>query len=231
MTLRPAWTSFADHVRVAFGALSKLQPASPLRASPSSAPFRTAPAASSACRLASGRGKNARHSFEVRAFHRRRRWGVAARLATSLGLEKKMNRPMGVAARALHFHSPGGRRGMDGIPPELWERHPRRLRTCCPATADLPHGDGIVGTVFGLPRLGARRRHSTCLTAGSGLTANPFEEWGSPLRTRSVSSGSAAPPMSFNRKPATLHPGPRPSWATAAWSPPQRRRHRPGHEG
>ena len=85
-----------------------------------------------------GRGKNAT-TFEVRASITVDAGGVAARLATSLGLEKKMNRPMGVAARA-YFHSPRGDEESDGIPPRTVERHSGSLRPFARLRLDFPHG-------------------------------------------------------------------------------------------
>ena len=95
----------------------------------------------------SGRGKNAT-TFEVRAAITVDAGGVAARLATSLGLEKKMNRPMGVAARA-YFHSPRG--------DEEWMESHLELWSGTPGASDLlpgygwifPRGEGIVNVGLG----------------------------------------------------------------------------------
>ena len=136
-----------------------------------------------------GRGKSAA-TFEVRASITVDAGGVAARLATSLGLEKKMNRPMGVAARA-YFRSPRG--------DEEWMESHLELWSGTPGASDLlpgygwifPMGDGIVNV--GLGSVARAPVPLTCPTARS-LRPGPrtFPRNGaSPPRTKSA---SCAPP-------------------------------------
>ena len=146
-----------------------------------------------------GRGKSAA-TFEVRASITVDAGGVAARLATSLGLEKKMNRPMGVAARA-YFHSPrGDEEWMD--PTSNCGAALPAPPTFCPATAGSSHGQRHRERRPRLRRL-ARRRHQPALPrVFKAWTENLPEEVGlPPPRTKSASYRSAALPMSFNRKP------------------------------
>ena len=60
--------------------------------------------------------------------------GVSARLAIALGLERRENRPMGVAVRA-YYETPAPRRRLAGVLARALGRQARTSRTCCPATA------------------------------------------------------------------------------------------------
>ena len=147
----------------------------------------------------SGRGKNAT-TFEVRASITVDAGGVAARLATSLGLEKKMNRPMGVAARA-YFHSPRG--------DEEWMESHLELWSGTPGASDLlpgygwifPMGDGIVNVGLGSVASRAGATNLPYREVFKAWTANLPEEWGFTPENQIGQLRSAALPMSFNRKP------------------------------
>ncbi len=60
--------------------------------------------------------------------------GVSARIAIALGLERRENRPMGVAVRA-YYETPRHDDAWMESWLELWDGKPGRSRTCCPATA------------------------------------------------------------------------------------------------
>ena len=147
----------------------------------------------------SGRGKSAT-TFEVRASITVDAGGVAARLATSLGLEKKMNRPMGVAARA-YFHSPRG--------DEEWMESHLELWSGTPGASDLlpgygwifPMGDGIVNVGLGSVASRAGATNLPYREVFKTWTANLPEEWGFTPENQIGQLRSAALPMSFNRKP------------------------------
>ena len=144
----------------------------------------------------SGRGKNAT-TFQVRASITVDAGGVAARLATSLGLEKKMNRPMGVAARA-YFHSPRG--------DEEWMESHLELWSGTPGASDLlpgygwifPMGEGIVNVGLGSVASRAGATNLPYREVFKAWTANLPEEWGFTRPAHELQSQ------------ASLHPGPRP---------------------
>ena len=148
----------------------------------------------------SGRGKDATTTTTVRASITVDAGGVAARLATSLGLEKKMNRPMGVAARA-YFHSPRG--------DEEWMESHLELWSGTPGASDLlpgygwifPMGDGIVNVGLGSVASRAGATNLPYREVFKTWTANLPEEWGFTPENQIGQLRSAALPMSFNRKP------------------------------
>lgn len=150
-------------------------------------------------RAKSGRGKDAT-TTSVRASIVVDAGGVAARLATSLGLEKKMNRPMGVAARA-YFHSPRG--------DEEWMESHLELWSGTPGASDLlpgygwifPMGDGVVNVGLGSVASRAGATNLPYREVFKTWTANLPEEWGFTPENQIGQLRSAALPMSFNRKP------------------------------
>ena len=147
----------------------------------------------------SGRGKNAT-TFEVRASITVDAGGVAARLATSLGLEKKMNRPMGVAARA-YFHSPRG--------DEEWMESHLELWSGTPGASDLLPGYGWIWSVGeGLVNVGlgsvSSRAQATAIDYRAVFNRwmdNVPASWGFTKENQVGGLVSAALPMAFNRKP------------------------------
>jgi len=147
----------------------------------------------------SGRGKDAT-TTTVRASITVDAGGVAARLATGLGLEKKMNRPMGVAARA-YFASPRG--------DEEWMESHLELWSGTPGASDLlpgygwifPMGNGVVNVGLGSVASRAGATNLPYREVFKAWTANLPEEWGFTPDNQIGQLRSAALPMSFNRKP------------------------------
>lgn len=126
--------------------------------------------------------------------------GVAARLATSLGVEKKAARPMGVAARA-YFHSPRGDEDFMETHLELWSGKPGESDLLPGYGWIFPMGEGVVNVGLGSVSSTANATQLPYKRIFEQWTANLPGEWGftpdhqiGPLR-------SAALPMSFNRQP------------------------------
>lgn len=126
--------------------------------------------------------------------------GVAARLATSLGIEKKQNRPLGVAART-YFRSPRADDAWMESHLELWDGEPGKSSLLPGYGWIFPVGSGLVNVGLG------------SVSSDAKATALPykqvFQEWVSHLPTdwgftpenQVGPLRSAALPMSFNRKP------------------------------
>ena len=138
----------------------------------------------------SGRGKDAT-TTTVRASITVDAGGVAARLATGLGLEKKMNRPMGVAARA-YFASPRG--------DEEWMESHLELWSGTPGASDLlpgygwifPMGNGVVNVGLGSVASRAGATNLPYREVFKAWTENLPEEWGFTPDNRVGRLGSAA---------------------------------------
>ncbi|WP_076466059.1 geranylgeranyl reductase family protein [Actinomyces mediterranea] len=126
--------------------------------------------------------------------------GVAGRLATSLGLEKKTRRPMGVAARA-YFTSPRG--------DEEWMESHLELWSGAPGQSDLlpgygwifPMGDGVVNVGLGSVSSTANTTRLPYKKVFEHWTTSVPEEWGFTPANQIGPLRSAALPMSFNRTP------------------------------
>lgn len=146
-----------------------------------------------------GRGKDVR---EVE-FHSKvviEAGGVAARLATSLGIHKKPNRPMGVAARA-YFKSPKGNTDWMDSHLELWSGK-RGESDLLPGYGWLfPLGDGIVNIGLGSVSSTAKATKLPYKDIFKTWVANLPEEWEMTEENQIGPLRTAALPMSFNRTP------------------------------
>lgn len=126
--------------------------------------------------------------------------GVSARLATSIGREKDMKRPMGVAYRT-YFRSPRADDTMMESHLELWEGEPHR--------SDLMPGYGWIFPVGnGLVNVGLGSLSSTAEPTGldyrkmfSVWMKNVPAEWEFTPENQEGQLRGAALPMAFNRKP------------------------------
>ncbi|WBL20501.1 NAD(P)/FAD-dependent oxidoreductase [Citricoccus sp. NR2] len=123
--------------------------------------------------------------------------GNSTRTAVSLGLEKRDDRPMGVAVRA-YYDSP--RHDDDWI--ESWLQLPDADGNPLPGYGWLfPVGDGTVNVGLGIldtsPQFGTLN-YRTVLKDWTGALS---ESWGISEETRSSKILSAALPMGFNRTP------------------------------
>ena len=126
--------------------------------------------------------------------------GVSARLATAVGREKAMNRPMGVAYRT-YFRS---ERSADSVMEshlELWKGKPGK--------SDLMPGYGwIFPLAGGIVNVGLGSLSSTAKATGldyrgmfKAWMANAPSEWGFTEENQVGRLRGAALPMAFNRKP------------------------------
>lgn len=126
--------------------------------------------------------------------------GVAARLATSLGLEKKAERPMGVAARA-YFASPRGNEDFMESHLELWSGEPGKSDLLPGYGWIFPMGDGLVNVGLGSVSSRANATQMPYKKVFEQWTANVPAEWGFTPENQVGPLRSAALPMSFNREP------------------------------
>ncbi|WP_022868541.1 geranylgeranyl reductase family protein [Schaalia vaccimaxillae] len=126
--------------------------------------------------------------------------GVAARLSTRLGIEKKTNRPMGVAARA-YFKSPRGDEEFMESHLELWSGKPHESDLLPGYGWIFPMGDGIVNVGLGSVASNANATTLPYKQVFEQWTANLPQEWGFTPENQIGTLRSAALPMSFNRKP------------------------------
>jgi len=126
--------------------------------------------------------------------------GVSARLATSLGIEKAEDRPMGVAIRA-RFKTPRHDDEWMESHLELWEGKPQESALLPGYGWIFPLGDGTVNVGLGSVSSTAKATKIEYRRIFNAWMANAPKEWEftddnlvAPLR-------SAALPMAFNRKP------------------------------
>lgn len=146
-----------------------------------------------------GKGEDARE-VAIRAALVADCGGVAGRLATSLGLEKKTRRPMGVAARA-YFTSPRGDEEWMESHLELWSGAPGRSDLLPGYGWIFPMGDGIVNVGLGSVSSTANATHLPYKKVFEQWTKSVPEEWGFTPANQIGPLRSAALPMSFNRTP------------------------------
>lgn len=146
-----------------------------------------------------GSGAKAR-LVEVRAQFVADCGGVAARLATSLGLEKNMKRPLGVAARA-YFRSPRGNEEFMESQLELWAGTPGDSDLLPGYGWIFPMGDGIVNVGLGSVSSRADATHLPYRSVFEQWMANVPPEWGFTPDNQIGPLRSAALPMSLNRRP------------------------------
>lgn len=126
--------------------------------------------------------------------------GVAARLATSLGLEKNAKRPMGVAART-YFRSPRGDDPWMESHLELWSGKPGESELLPGYGWIFPVGDGVVNVGLGSVSSDAKATSLPYKEVFSKWVANLPPEWGLTPDNQIGPLRSAALPMSFNRRP------------------------------
>lgn len=126
--------------------------------------------------------------------------GVAARLATSLGIEKNARRPMGVAART-YFRSPRGDEDFMESHLELWSGRPGESDLLPGYGWIFPMGDGIVNVGLGSVSSTANATKLPYKQVFDTWMRNVPEEWGFTEEHQIAPLRSAALPMSFNRSP------------------------------
>lgn len=126
--------------------------------------------------------------------------GVAARLATSMGIEKNMGRPMGVAVRT-YFRSPRHDDPMMESHLELWDGKPGESNLMPGYGWIFALGDGTVNV--GLGSLSSTAKPTGLDYKGMFETwmRNAPPEWELTPENQVADLRSAALPMAFNRKP------------------------------
>lgn len=126
--------------------------------------------------------------------------GVSARLATSLGIERRRNRPMGVAART-YFRSPRSDEEWMESHLELWDGEPGASNLLPGYGWIFPMGDGTVNVGLGSVSSTAQATALPYKRVFSQWTAHLPREWGFTPENQVQPLRSAALPMSFNRTP------------------------------
>ncbi len=126
--------------------------------------------------------------------------GVSARLATTMGIEKNDNRPMGVAIRT-YFRSPRHDDPMMESHLELWDGEPGRSNLMPGYGWIFALGDGTVNV--GLGSLSSTAKPTKLDYKGLFATwmRNAPAEWEFTPENQVGELRSAALPMAFNRKP------------------------------
>lgn len=126
--------------------------------------------------------------------------GVAARIATSLGLEKSENRPMGVAVRT-YFRSPRHDDEWMESQLELWDG-PRERSNLLPGYGWIfALGDGTVNVGLGSVSSTARATRLDYKDLFRTWMRNAPESWEFTPENQVGELRSAALPMAFNRQP------------------------------
>lgn len=127
--------------------------------------------------------------------------GVSARLALSVGIEKREDRPMGVAVRR-YYTSPRTKDDFLESHLELWDRSDPAKPTLLPGYGWIfPMGDGTVNVGLGiLSTSKAYGKTDYRQLLRSWLDGTP-EEWGFREENATGRIGGAALPMGFNRTP------------------------------
>ena len=126
--------------------------------------------------------------------------GVSARLATSLGIEKDEDRPMGVAIRA-RFKTPRHDDEWMESHLELWEGKPQESALLPGYGWIFPLGDGTVNVGLGSVSSTAKATKIEYRRIFNAWMANAPEEWEFTEENLVTPLRSAALPMAFNRKP------------------------------
>ncbi len=127
--------------------------------------------------------------------------GNSSRLALAMGLEKRMNRPMGVAVRT-YFRSPRTHDDHMESWLELWDGKPGESNLMPGYGWVFGLGDGTVNVGLGTVSRSARPTKLNYRDMFAKWLATTPEEWGFRPENQVGPVGSAALPMSFNRKPA-----------------------------
>lgn len=127
--------------------------------------------------------------------------GNSSRLAIAMGLEKKVNRPMGVAART-YFRSNANFDDYMESWLELWDGRPGESNLLPGYGWAFGMGDGTVNVGLGTVGSSAKSQKMNYRDMMGKWLANTPEEWGFRPENQIGGIGSAALPMSFNRQPA-----------------------------
>lgn len=126
--------------------------------------------------------------------------GVAARLATAMGIEKRQDRPMGVAVRT-YFRSPRHEDPWMESQLELWDG-PREKSDLLPGYGWIfALGDGTVNVGLGSVSSTAKAARIDYKDIFRTWMRNAPESWEFTPENQLGELRSAALPMSFNRKP------------------------------
>jgi geranylgeranyl reductase family protein len=126
--------------------------------------------------------------------------GVSARIAVSLGLERRENRPMGVAVRAYYTTPRHDDPWMESWL-ELWDGTPGESNLLPGYGWIFGVGDGTANVGLGILNTSKAFQHVDYKDVLTRWLANTPEEWGFRDENRVGKIGSAALPMGFNRKP------------------------------
>ncbi len=126
--------------------------------------------------------------------------GVAARLSTSLGIEKKSNRPLGVAART-YFRSPRSDDQWMESHLELWNGEPGNSELLPGYGWIFPLGNGLVNVGLGSVSSDAKATALPYRDVFKQWVSHLPKDWGFTPENQVGPLKSAALPMSFNRKP------------------------------
>lgn len=126
--------------------------------------------------------------------------GVSARLATSVGIEKKTNRPLGVAART-YFRSPRSDDAWMESHLELWNGEPGNSELLPGYGWIFPLGNGLVNVGLGSVSSDAKSTALPYKKVFNQWVSHLPEDWGFTPENQVGPLRSAALPMSFNRKP------------------------------
>jgi geranylgeranyl reductase family protein len=126
--------------------------------------------------------------------------GVSARIAVSLGLERRENRPMGVAVRA-YYETPRHDDAWMESWLELWDGRPGESNLLPGYGWIFGVGDGTANVGLGILNTSQAFQHVDYKDVLRRWLANTPAEWGFTDENRVGRIGSAALPMGFNRKP------------------------------
>ena len=126
--------------------------------------------------------------------------GVSARIAIALGLERREDRPMGVAVRAYYETPRHDDEWMESWL-ELWDGTPGKSDLLPGYGWIFGVGDGTANVGLGILNTSKAFQHVDYKDVLQRWLANTPEEWGFRDENRVGRVGSAALPMGFNRKP------------------------------
>ena len=126
--------------------------------------------------------------------------GVSARIAIALGLERRENRPMGVAVRAYYETPRHDDEWMESWL-ELWAGEPGKSDLLPGYGWIFGIGDGTANVGLGILNTSKAFQHVDYKDVLRRWLANTPDEWGFRDENRVGRVGSAALPMGFNRKP------------------------------
>jgi menaquinone-9 beta-reductase len=126
--------------------------------------------------------------------------GVSARLAIALGVERRENRPMGVAIRAYYETPRHDDEWMESWR-ELWDGAPGRSNLLPGYGWIFGLGNGTANVGLGILNTSAAFQHVDYKDVLRRWLDHTPEEWGFREQNLVGRMGSAALPMGFNRKP------------------------------